>query len=209
MVANVTWGRSCLRWVLAVLGLAGLVITSACSGTEIYPVYEQRPVGVLSSDAALNYSDYRQSMAPTRLGIPPIQVPQFSDRDGQIFHNALRDRLAPTGLSQDFAYELVSRSFSVSSSDLQDQVGGAQTLARYRVSFSFRVNRIDLDGARTLVFADTYTVYSDYNAPPANSFFVTDARLLTARRQAIAKMADLVENSLRLQFARLNYDAVR
>ena len=72
------------------------------------------------------------------------------------------------------------------------------------------MNRIDLDGARTwLVFADTYTVYSDYNAPPENSFFVTDARLLTARRQAIAKMADLVENGLRLQFARLNYDAFR
>ena len=28
-------------------------------------------------------------------------------------------------------------------------------------------------------------------------------------KRAIAKMADMVENGLRLQFARLNYDAVR
>ena len=77
MVANVTWGRSCLRWVLAVLGLAGLMITSACSGTEIYPVYEQRPVGVLSSDAALNYSVIGNQRHPPRLGIPPIQCRNF------------------------------------------------------------------------------------------------------------------------------------
>jgi len=209
MVANVTLVRIYRRWAIAMLGLATVIGLSGCAGTELYPVYEQRPVGVLSSDAALNYSDQRQSTAPTRLGIPPIRVPQFSGRDGQIFHNALRDRIAPTGLSQDFAYELVNRSFSVSTSSLQGQVGGSQTLARHRVSFSFRVNRIDLDGTRTLVFADTYTVYGDYNAPSANSFYVTDARLLTARRQAIAKMADTVENGLRLQFARLNYDAVR
>ena len=199
--------RLCRLGAMCLFGCA--LWLSGCAATDVYPLNAHRPVGIYTSDPSLNfgYSSVPQNRAT--IGVPPIKIPQFSGRDGQIFHNALRDRLAPTGLPNAYAFELIGQSFSVTTSDVNDVLDSNQKLTRYRVSFSYRVNHIDVDGTRTLVFADAKTAYSNFNAPPNDSVFVTDARKLTSRRQAIEKMADYVHDSLRLQFARLNYDVGR
>ena len=206
MIAGLTVLPIRLRRFGAMCLLGCALWLSGCAATDVYPLNANRPVGSFTSDPSLNFGYPFVPPQTAAIGVPPIKIPQFSGRDGQIFHNALRDRLAPTGLPNAYAFELIGRSFSVTTSDVNDVLDSDQKLTRYRVSFSYRVNRIDVDGTRTLVFADSKTVDSDFNAPPDDGVFVVDARQLTSRRQAIEKMADHVHDGLRLQFARLNYD---
>ena len=207
---NFCWrGRSLVTWVVS---LSALLLTAAglAGCTSLRPVYADRPFGFMStspdgpglSAAQPGASANQWQPGPGTALLPAMTIPLPPGQDGLLFHNAMRDRLAPQGLPSVATYELVSQGLTVTRNNGTTVVGQTgQKLHNWTARFRYRMFAVNTDGARRLVFANAVTTQSPFVETTSN--FIDDQSAFVAKQAALQALADLLYRDLIMQFSRM------